>query len=42
MVCYGISGVVNCNGSFANELKEKLLARYTVVFFPIQNNIFVL
>ena len=30
------------NGSFENELKEKLLAHYTVVFFPIQSNIFVL
>ena len=30
------------NGSFENELKQKLLARYTVVFFPIQRNIFVL
>ena len=28
------------NGSFENELKEKLLSRYTVVFFPIQSNIF--
>ena len=27
---------------FENELKEKLLAGYTVVFFPIQSNIFVL
>ena len=27
---------------FENELKEKLLARYTVVFFLIQSNIFVL
>ena len=24
---------INFNGSFENELKEKLLARYTVVFF---------
>ena len=30
------------NGSFEDGLKEKLLARYTVVFFPIQSNIFVL
>ena len=30
------------NGSFENELKEKLLARYIVVFVPIQRNIFVL
>ena len=30
------------NGSFEDELKEKLLARYTVVFFPIQSNILVL
>ena len=29
------------NGSFEDGLKEKLLARYTVVFFPIQSNIFV-
>ena len=27
------------NGSFENELKEKLFERYTVVFFPIQSNI---
>ena len=26
---------------FGNELKEKLLTRYTVVFFPIQSNIFI-
>ena len=26
---------------FENELKEKLLTRYTVVFFPIQSNIFI-
>ena len=30
------------NGSFEDGLKEKLLASYTVVFFPIQSNIFVL
>ena len=30
------------NGSFEDGLKEKLLARYTVVFFPIQSDIFVL
>ena len=30
------------NCSFENELKEKLLACYTVVFFPIQSDIFVL
>ena len=30
------------NGSFENELKEKLLPCYTVEFFPIQSNIFVL
>ena len=30
------------NGSFEDGLKEKLPARYTVVFFPIQSNIFVL
>ena len=30
------------NGSFEDGLKEKLLARYTVVFSPIQSNIFVL
>ena len=28
------------NGSFEDGLKEKLLARYTVVFFPIQSNFF--
>ena len=27
------------NGSFENELKQKLLARYTVVFFPIRNQV---
>ena len=26
---------------FENELKEKLLTRYAVVFFPIQSNIFI-
>ena len=30
------------NGSLEDGLKVKLLARYTVVFFPIQSNIFVL
>ena len=30
------------SGSFEDGLKEKLLARYTVVFFPIRSNIFVL
>ena len=29
------------NGSFEDELKEKLLARYTVVFVPIHTVIFL-